>query len=818
MEGQNPNEGLVGALSNSSSLHESAEFYNAVVSTANVDLMEVLQDFNWQAGGDASDLETRLKSEVQAIEASNVHAIIQSEEQANSIVEQLERAIMELDIIDEWLSHYTRHLDGMGQDVHQIEVKNKSMQIGSANQKRLLEEMEKIMAMIRVPGFVIEILRSEPLEDEASVLQCEDAINRLMQVTQTKFDDGIGDMTAIKEKMSLYDGYAHQFGMRLHSYLETYFATQAEVWHRESGRISKKGDLRICGHESVELDLYKFRKLLRWLKGLDVRKHVDLQMSYVQEMGRVYQKETSDLIEQLRARMNRKVPTEDQQYLFYVPNTASLSNTISSSATSAIKSIGISGSRGNLSILANEKNSKPEKRGLRDRHRRKGTKDSVDSGATEDEEDDGASQKDGRSLRRKSEAGDGKWSRGYASSSMASLDVGLEDRMTPDQALGHALSVIVPIIIREQNFMTDLFGLSKSFEESDSKSWQETLDRPRPASKDVKTSKRIHELVGRMFSEAKEFLSNMIEAAIKYDQTFSVGMMVRIEEHMKETDSAAYSLLFETLDAVHKKASSIFEKFVDEQLKGIEETKVNFKKRTGILPFIRTFPHFVDRMEGCLEDSDGPARQGVCRAYERIVQKIMETLNDVAREVAADSKLSNDDKEQLNIHIINVENMHHFYSEVRARKVVFMDPFVKQTKTLYDISLLSYGKAVIRKPLGKLFEFFEGIDELLENHITPEEISFRLQYNKSALKDVLKRYPGKEIRKGLESLYKRVEKHFPSENGLLQVAWRGIQEEFTRQLRKYEDTMARCYPDSGLKIEFTMDELLGYFSDLARAH
>ena len=63
-----------------------------------------------------------------------------------------------------------------------------------------------------------------------------------------------------------------------------------------------------------------------------------------------------------------------------------------------------------------------------------------------------------------------------------------------------------------------------------------------------------------------------------------------------------------------------------------------------------------------------------------------------------------------------------------------------------------------------------------------------------------------------------MDKHFTQEEGLLQVGWRGIQEEFTRMLRKYEELIAKCYPESNLRLEFTMDELLGYFSDLAKEH
>ncbi len=53
-------------------------------------------------------------------------------------------------------------------------------------------------------------------------------------------------------------------------------------------------------------------------------------------------------------------------------------------------------------------------------------------------------------------------------------------------------------------------------------------------------------------------------------------------------------------------------------------------------------------------------------------------------------------------------------------------------------------------------------------------------------------------------LYKRVDKHFTEEEGLLQVVWRGIQEEFARQVRRYEELMAKCYPEISIRLEFTI--------------
>ncbi|KAJ3295740.1 Exocyst complex component 1 [Borealophlyctis nickersoniae] len=808
-----------------------------------VNLDEVLSDFNWHASGDAADLEARLLTELQALEAANVHAIIQSEDQANLVVEQLEGAILQLDQIDEWLGHYTHLLDSMGQDVHQIEIQTKGMQIASANQKLLLQEVQKLLTTLRLPGFIVEILRNEPLDDPDGIAQCEEATERLAEVINRKFDDGLGDMQAIKERVALYNGYGNQFAARLHNHLKAYFQSQAELYLQDKNRTSKRGSLKLYGHETIEERLYRFRNLLRWLKDVDTRKHYELQMVYVQEMNRVYKREIREFMEQLRVHHVKKLANEDQEYVF-----SQQSVSVSLAASNALKSA-MNRSQNNLSPSGSFPSpdskqfpSSASSRKLGDSwrpgHRRKGTRGDSDSftgtDSFRDDEDDGD---DSGSIRGHRRGISETYGGGKGGTSLVSLDVGADEKMAPDEAVGHALSMLAPIMVREQNFISDLFGLhhkSRNFTGSATDllspspatpapptpvnpNWQHELDRPREPIRDVKVQKRIHELVEGMFQDLREEMLTMIESSLKYDQTYAVSIMVRIEEYIDEHKNTGHTYIVALLDGVHKKLTSIFEKFVDEQIRGIDETNVTSKKRSGILLFVRTFPRFVDRMERCLGGADGPARKIVDKAYAGIVSKIFETLEEVGQQVANDPKSSTDDKEHLNVHILNVENMHHFYSEVRARKVPTLDTYVKQAKSAYDVNLDAYCKVVIRKPLGKLWDFFEGIDALLKTN-TPEEVSYHVQFSKTALKDVVKKYPGKEIKKGLELLYKRVVKHYTDEEGLLQVVWRGIQEEVTRRLRRYEDIIAQCYPETSIRLEFTMDELLGYFSELARAH
>ena len=45
-----------------------------------------------------------------------------------------------------------------------------------------------------------------------------------------------------------------------------------------------------------------------------------------------------------------------------------------------------------------------------------------------------------------------------------------------------------------------------------------------------------------------------------------------------------------------------------------------------------------------------------------------------------------------------------------------------------------------------------------------------------------------------------------------------MQEEFIRQYKSLEDMIQRCYPGSLITLEFTMGDILEYFSDIARSH
>ncbi len=65
--------------------------------------------------------------------------------------------------------------------------------------------------------------------------------------------------------------------------------------------------------------------------------------------------------------------------------------------------------------------------------------------------------------------------------------------------------------------------------------------------------------------------------------------------------------------------------------------------------------------------------------------------------------------------------------------------------------------------------FFEGVEARVAQGVREEEVSYQLAFNKQELRKVIKEYPGKEVKKGLDNLYKKVDKHLCEEESLLQV-------------------------------------------------
>uniref|UniRef100_A0A1I7SHL5 Sec3_C domain-containing protein n=2 Tax=Bursaphelenchus xylophilus TaxID=6326 RepID=A0A1I7SHL5_BURXY len=114
--------------------------------------------------------------------------------------------------------------------------------------------------------------------------------------------------------------------------------------------------------------------------------------------------------------------------------------------------------------------------------------------------------------------------------------------------------------------------------------------------------------------------------------------------------------------------------------------------------------------------------------------------------------------------------------------------------------------------------FFESVEFAISSGVRPEEVGFQQQFSRGELKKAISAHQGREVKKGLENLYAKVEKHLGGDSQLLQVVWRDMQQEFLSQIKHYQRLISQCYPNSRLNLEFTIEDVLRYFSEIAQQH
>ncbi|KAJ9070720.1 hypothetical protein DSO57_1004951 [Entomophthora muscae] len=328
-------------------------------------------------------------------------------------------------------------------------------------------------------------------------------------------------------------------------------------------------------------------------------------------------------------------------------------------------------------------------------------------------------------------------------------EIAVEQKPPADSVLVQILNVIFPDIIKEQNFFCLMFHIGST--STDFQGWVADLEQNqkpikdaellglRKAHKDVKIRKRISENMERMFGSLSAELGTLGDVLVKYDWTLLIAFIAKAEAFADKCEQSNQEYLLKSLNSILNRFRLQLDKSIDELVKSLNEQEVSGKKRHGILPSFNTFPEFLARSESLVGNVKSNIRDQMDKAYQRIVNTMFENLEESVRQS------EHDEKEQLNLIIISLENMHHFYTETGSyKKNAVMGGFNEQARASYKHNLQTYVKDVIRRPLGKLLEFFEGIEVLLQNS-APQEVGYHISYNKVALRKVMALFPPEEV-------------------------------------------------------------------------
>ncbi|PAV56592.1 hypothetical protein WR25_23393 [Diploscapter pachys] len=236
--------------------------------------------------------------------------------------------------------------------------------------------------------------------------------------------------------------------------------------------------------------------------------------------------------------------------------------------------------------------------------------------------------------------------------------------------------------------------------------------------------------------------------------------------------SSYFSVTFGSLVVLIKRQ---FDIFMEELSREFSDVRISKRSRVGILPTIDQFAKFQASAEKIFEGAE--RRTDLEKWYYQLYRSVCDGIN----------KAANSPNSKYPASVVKFENYHELYLRLSELKISALDAQRKDAKASKEENIDTYVKEHMGRPLEKIH--------------------------------VIQQYPGKEVKKGLDQLYKKLEKHLVEQSSLLQVVWRHMQEQFLKQMQEYQTLIDTCYRGGAkIELEVSVQDVLSYFSEIAQQH
>lgn len=275
-----------------------------LVSQAEEEDMEALLGTYVMGIGEAEAFSERLKRELHALEAANVHSILESEPLVQQVLQGLEAVSVSVEDMDEWLRIFNVKLRHMREDIESIESRNNKLEMQSFNDQALVEELDKLLERLRIPSEFAAALTSGSF-DEARMLKnveaCEWLTGAISSLEVPSLDICYANMRAVREKGTELEKLKVTFVRRASEFLRNYFASLVDFMISDKSYFSQRGQLKRPDHADLRYKCRTYARLLQHLKSLDKNCLGPLRKAYCHSLNLLLRREAREFANELRA-------------------------------------------------------------------------------------------------------------------------------------------------------------------------------------------------------------------------------------------------------------------------------------------------------------------------------------------------------------------------------------------------------------------------------------------------------------------------------------------------------------------------------------
>ncbi|XP_064422782.1 exocyst complex component 1-like [Latimeria chalumnae] len=669
----------------------------------------------------------RLSQDLQVLDEANLRSIIASEKQVTSLMEFLEEALADVNIIEKSLLKHDKMLQTMKKQMDHLHQSDCLLHLIDTNQEKLKTEVLFLVENLDLSEEHCRVLNAGDLSNPSSLKACIEAAGALSSCTKTKLLPGHRKLQAVAEQLIKFESLRQNFEKCFVSHINNIFLQQGS--NLEATLTQQSKELMFLKHSVYHQQLLPYVPLMSWLKSANQVIFRDLPKVYAENLGKVYERQIKDFFNHAKFKLlGGKEPKR-----FSLPD----------SVDASLPSISLNRST-HRTLHSDLKGSDPKE----------------------------------------------------------------SDKGKVDKILDQVLKELIPVCFAEQEFVVEFFRLNQEVT-----SGIPHTELPSENPSDLVSSAPFHlleldqdeiasfwmkELFGSLDLELKGFV-NLCDKVHLYSSLYALMIFSQYVLHSEATELCSFlSCIFRNILVLVKRN---FDKTIMSLCKEIDEAKAPKKNKVGILPFVSHFVEFVTLAEEAFKNAE--RRGDLDNAYSKLISAIFTSIERLGSQ---HMKILPD--------VLMMENFHHVYRFLAHMKVSKLEHRKNEAKQKYQWYLQSYVAKYLGKPMEKLNDFFDGVKSRVAQGVKQDEVSYQLAFSKQELRKVIEKYPGREVKKSLEMTYRKVVKDLSTEENLLPVVWHAMQEEFIRQYKEFEELIDRCYPGSGVTMEFTMDNLLDFFSSI----
>ncbi|XP_042385748.1 exocyst complex component SEC3A-like [Zingiber officinale] len=283
--------------------HSQVTVERDLVSQAEEEDMEALLGTYVMGIGEAEAFSERLKRELLALEAANVHALVECESIIEEVLQGLEGASTCVEDMDEWLGIFNVKLRHMREDIESIESRNNKLELQSVSNKALIEELDRLLERFQIPQEYEECLTGDYF-DEANVHKnvevCEWLTGALHNLEASNLDPCYARMRGIKEKRAELVLLKCTFVCRASEFLRNYFPSLVDQMMNDKSLFSQRGQLKRPDHADLRYKCRTYARLLMHIKTLDKNFLAPLRKAFCHSLNVLLRREAREFANELR--------------------------------------------------------------------------------------------------------------------------------------------------------------------------------------------------------------------------------------------------------------------------------------------------------------------------------------------------------------------------------------------------------------------------------------------------------------------------------------------------------------------------------------